>query len=140
MSKSNAYENELLLLFFNAVAIADIAENDTTSPATTLEVALHTGDPGEAGDMTTNEATYTSYARVSVARTAGGWTVTGNSASPAANINFPQATGGSETITHFSVGSGVANDMKYSGTVTPNIVVTTGVQPQLDTSTTITED
>ena len=140
MSKSNAFENSSLLLIFNATAIADLAENDTTTPATTLTVALHTGDPGEAGDMTTSEATYTSYARVTVARTAGGWTVTGNSVSPAANITFPQATGGSETITHFSVGTGVADNMMYSGTVTPNIVVSNGVQPVLDTATAITED
>jgi len=140
MSKSNAFENSFLLLIFNTTAIADLAENDTTSPATTLTVALHTADPGEAGTMATNEATYTSYARQTVARTSGGWTVTGNSVSPAADITFPQATGGSETITHFSVGTGVTNNLMYSGTVTPNIVVSNGVQPVLDTATAITED
>lgn len=140
MSKSNALENSLLLLYFNGTAIADIAENDTTSPATTLTVALHTADPGEAGDQTTNLATYTSYTNMTVARTSGGWTVTGNSVSPVADITFPQATGGSETLTHFSVGTGVANNIGYSGTITPNIVVSTGVQPVLDTGTTITED
>lgn len=140
MSKSNALENSWLLLYFNGTTIADLAENDTTSPATNITVALHTSDPGEAGIMTTNEATYTSYARVTVARTAGGWTVTGNSTSPVANIDFPTATGGSETITHFSVGSGVANNLGYSGTVTPNIVVSNGVTPRLTTASTIDED
>ena len=140
MSKSNAFENSLLLLIFNATAIADIAENDTTSPATTLTVALHTADPGEAGTMTTSEATYTSYARVTVNRNSGGWTVTGNSVSPTADIVFPQATGGTNTITHFSVGTGVSNNLMYSGTVTPNISVTNGVQPVLDSTSTITED
>ena len=139
MSKSNAFENSLLLLIFNAIAIADIAENDATSPATTITVALHTSDPGEAGDMSTNEATYTSYVRKTVARTSGGWTVTDNSVSPAANIEFAAATGGSETITHFSVGSGVSDDMKYSGTVTPNIVVSSGVTPILTTASAIVE-
>lgn len=43
-------------------------------------VSLHTGDPGEAGDQTTNEATYAGYARVAVARDSGGWTVTGSQA------------------------------------------------------------
>ena len=140
MSKSNAFENSLLLLYFNATTIANIADNAATSPATDITVALHTGDPGEAGDMSTNEATFTSYARQTVARTGGGWTVTGNSVSPAANISFPEATGGTETITHFSVGSGVGNNMAYSGTVTPNISVSTGVTPILNTSSTITED
>jgi hypothetical protein len=140
MSKSNAFENSLLLLIFNATAIADIAENDTSSPATTLTVALHTADPGEAGIMTTSEAAYTSYARVTVARTSGGWTVTGNSVSPTDNIDFPAATGGTETITHFSVGTGVSNNLMYSGTVTPNISVSNGVTPRLTTATAITED
>lgn len=140
MSKSNALETSILQLLFNATALADLAENDSTSPATTLTVSLHTADPGEAGDMSTNEANYTSYARVTVARTSGGWTITGNSVSPVANISFPAATGGSNTITHFGVGTGVADNLMYSGTVTPNIVVTSGVTPILTTASTITED
>jgi len=139
MSKSNAFENSIIDLIFNATAIADLAENDTTSPATTLTIALHTGDPGEAGTMLTNEATYTSYARQTVARTSGGFTVSGDNAVLAANLDFPAATGGSETITHFSIGTGVSDNLMYSGTVTPNIVVSSGVTPRLTTGTTITE-
>lgn len=140
MSKGDTFENDLLRLIFNAVAIPDLAEDDTTSPAVNLSVALHTADPGEAGTQLTSEATYTGYARMNVARTSGGWTVTGNSVSPAANIDFPQATAGSETITHFSVGTGVADKILYSGTVTPNIVVSNGVTPRLNTASAITED
>lgn len=140
MSKTNAFENDVLDLIFNATAIPDLAENDSSSPATTLTVSLHTSDPGEAGDMTTNEASYTSYARQTVARTSGGWTVTGNSVSPVSDISFPTATGGSETITHFGVGTGVSDNLLYSGTVTPNITVATGVTPRLTTASTITED
>lgn len=140
MSKSNAFENSLLLLIFNATAMADLAENDSSSPATTLTVALHTADPGEAGDMSTSEATYTSYARETVARTSGGWTVTGNSVSPAAAIEFAAATGGSETLTHFSVGTGVSDNMLYSGTISPNVTISTGVAPRLTTASAITED
>lgn len=141
MSKGNTYENDILKLIFNATAIADLAENDASSPATTLTVALHTADPGEAGDQTTNEISYTGYARIAVARTAGGWTVTGNSVSPVAAITFGQMSGGAGgTVTHFSVGTGVGNKLLYSGTVTPNIVVSSGVTPQLTTASTITED
>ena len=142
MSKSNSFENSLLLLIFNATAIADLAENDTTTPATNLYVSLHTADPGEAGDQTTNEITYTSYARVAVARSGSGWTVTNNSVSPAAAITFPAGTGGSGTATHFGVGtaSSGAGVLLYSGTVTPNIVCGNGVTPQLTTATAITED
>jgi hypothetical protein len=35
--------------------------------------------PTDAGSQTSSEATYTSYARVAVARTTGGWTVSGTS-------------------------------------------------------------
>jgi hypothetical protein len=142
MSKGNTFENDWLKLIFNATAIANIADNASSSPLTNLYVALHTDDPGEAGTASTNECTYTSYARVAVARTDSGWTVTDNSVSPVAAITFPQATGGSETATHFSVtvASSGASKILYSGTVTENIVISSGVQPELSTSTAITED
>lgn len=142
MSKGNTFENDWLKLVFNATAIANIADNAAASPLTNLYVSLHTADPGEAGDQTTSEATYTSYARVAVARTSGGWTVTNNSVSPVAVISFPAGTGGSGTVTHFAVGtaSSGAGKLLYSGTVTPNIVTGNGVTPQLTTASTITED
>lgn len=142
MSKGNTFENDLVKLLFQATAIANIADNAATSPLTNLYVSLHTADPGEAGDQTTSEATYTSYARVAVARTSGGFTVTNNSVSPAANIDFPAATGGTNTITHFAIGtaSSGAGKLLYSGTVTPNISVSSGVTPRLTTASTISED
>jgi len=141
MSKGNTFEADILKLIFQAVAIADLAENDATSPATTLTVALHTADPGEAGDQSTNETAYTGYARVAVARTSGGWAITGNSISPVANIDFGECTaapGGA--ITHASIGTGVANKLLYKGTLTPNITMAVGVIPRIKTTSTITED
>lgn len=141
MSKSNNFETDILALIFTVVAIPDLAENDASAPATTLTVALHTGDPGEAGDQATSQIAYTGYARIAVARTTGGWTVTGNSVSPVAAITFGEMTGGAGgTVTHFSVGTGTGDEMLYFGTVTPNIVVTTGVIPELKTTSAITED
>jgi hypothetical protein len=141
MSKGDTFENDWLKLIFNATAIADLAENDTSAPATTLSVALHTADPGEAGNQTTNETAYTGYARVAVARTTGGWTVTGASVSPVANIDFGECTASpGAAITHFSVGTGVANKLLYSGTVSPSITMAVGVIPRLKTTSTVTED
>lgn len=142
MSKSNAFETDLLELIFNATGIPDLADNDATTPATNLYVSLHTADPTDAGDQSSSEVTYTSYARVAVARTAGGWTITGNSVSPAAAITFPAGTGGTGTATHFGVGtaSSGAGYLIYSGTITPNIVCGNGITPQLTTASTITED
>lgn len=142
MSKGDTFENDLLKLIFNATAIANIADNASSSPLTNLYVSLHTADPGESGNQTTNETTYTSYARVAVARTTGGWTVTSNSVSPAANIDFPSCTGGTATITHMGIGTASSSTGKllYSGSISPSISVSTGVIPRLTTSTVITED
>lgn len=142
MSKGDTFENDWLKLIFNATAIANIADNAATSPLTNIFVALHTADPGESGTQATSEATYTGYARVSVARTSGGWTVSANSVSPVANIDFPICTAGSNTITFWSVGvaSSGATKLLYSGAVSPSISVSNGVTPRLTTASTITED
>jgi len=142
MSKTNALETEILALLFNGDSIANIADNAGSSPLTDLYVSLHTSDPGEAGDQTTNECAYTSYARVAVARSGSGWTVSGNSVSPAANIDFPAATGGTETATHFGVGSltSGAGVLYYYGAISPTISISSGVTPRLTTATALTED
>jgi hypothetical protein len=142
MSIADTTENSILTLLFNATAWANIADNAATSPITQIACALHTADPGDAGNQSTSEATYTSYARTNVNRNSGGWTVTANSVSPAANISFTAATGGTNTITYASTGKtgGGATNIFWSGAVTPSISVTTGVTPQLSTSSTITLD
>jgi hypothetical protein len=89
MSKGDTFENDLLKLIFNATAIANIADNAASSPLTSLYVALHTADPGDAGNQGTSEISYTGYARVAVARTTGGWTASSaGSTSPVATIVF----------------------------------------------------
>ena len=149
--KSDIFENDLLRLIFNGTAIANIADNAASAPLSSLFVALHTADPlsgaTEGASQTNVEATYLGYSRVAVARTAGAWAVTTDAAgltkvSPTAVISFPQATGGTNTITHFSVGTAVSGTGKilYAGTVSPNINVVAGVQPQLTTATQVTED
>lgn len=142
MSISNATESAILKLIYNATAWANYADNAASSPETNIVNALHTADPGEAGAQNTSEAAYTSYARVNVARTTGGWTETSGSVSPVAAISFPAGTGGSGTVTHWSTGKsgGGASAILWSGTVTPNIVTGNGVTPQLTTATTITLD
>jgi hypothetical protein len=143
MSKANQYESDLLALLFNATPIANIADNAAASPLTQLFVSLHTADPGEAGNQTTSEISYTGYARVAVNRNSGGWTVGAGTVSPAAAITFGAMTAGTGgTVTHFSIGTLTSGTGKllYSGTVTPNIAVTAGVTPQLTTASTVTED
>lgn len=132
MSKGNTFENDYLKLIFNGTAIANIADNAATSPLTNLYVSLHTADVGETGDQTTSEATYTSYARVAVARTSGGWTVSANAVSNAAAITFPACTGGTNTITHFAVGTAASGTGKvlYKGALSSSLAVSTGITPE----------
>lgn len=145
MSKSNAFETSLLAHLFQNADIPNIG--DATGlrgsvVAGQLFVSLHTADPGEAGDQTTNEASYTGYARVGIARSGAGFVVTGNSVSPAANVNFPLCTAGSGTATHFAIGllSSGAGVILYKGSITPTIPYSNGTIPQLPTTSTITED
>ncbi len=142
MGKSSTFSNDFLKLIYNAVAIANLADNAAGSPLTNLFVALHTADPGAGGTQSTNEISYTGYARVTVARSSAGWTVTGASVSPVADISWPISTGGAGgTATHASVGVAVSGASKilHSGALTPNIVVVAGVTPIAPLGSTITE-
>ena len=146
MSKGNTFENDLLQLVFNNVDIADIGDAaglQNSATAGGLYLALHPADPGEAGTATTSEAAYGSYARVAVARTVGGWTVSGSTASNAALVQWPECTSGSETITHLSVTTAASGASKilYTGALTASRAISTGIQPQAAaTSIQITED
>jgi hypothetical protein len=143
MSKSNAFETDLLGLIFNGTAISTVADNAASTPLTNLYLALHTADPGEAGNQETSEISYTGYSRVAVARTTGGWTVSGNSVSPVAAIEFGEMTGGAGgTVTHASIGTASTGTGKilYSGALTPTIAVALGVLPRIKNTSTITED
>jgi hypothetical protein len=132
MSKGDTFENDFLKLIFNATAIANIADNAATSPLTDLYVSLHTADPGETGDQSANEATYTGYARVAVARTSGGWTVAANAVDNTAAITFGECTGGTNTLTHFAVGVASSGTTKilYKGALTASLNVSAGIIPQ----------
>jgi hypothetical protein len=144
MGKSSAFDNDWLKLVFQGTGIANLADNTVTSPLTNLFVALHTADPGVGGTQATNEIAYTGYNRATVARSAVGWTVTGASVSPAADITFGLMTAGAGgTATFASIGVSVtpaaATKILYSGTLTPNIVVANGTTPIVKAGSTIVE-
>lgn len=124
-------ENKVLLLLFNATAWANMADNAASSPYTNLYVSLHTSSPGEAGSQTTNEIAYTDYARVAVARTNVGWTVTANVVENAAAITFPTGSGGSGTASHFGIGTAAsgAGVLLFHGALSAGLVCGSGVTP-----------
>jgi len=137
MSASNAFESQLMLLIFNNTNAANVGDATGLRGSTTagsLFIALHTADPGEAGDQTTSEATYTGYARVAVARSGAGFTVSGTAPTQAANaaaVTFGACTAGSSTCTYFSVGVATsgASVIIASGVLTAQLAVTAGITP-----------
>lgn len=135
MSMTNAAEAALLdLIFLNTdwANIGDAGGLQNSATAGSFYISLHTSDPGEAGDQTTNEIAYTSYARVAVARSAGGWTRSVSTVSNTALVQFPQCTGGSGTATHFGIGTDatLAGNLILKGALTSSLAISTGIQPQ----------
>ena len=134
MSLSNASETALLSLLFNNTAWAAIGDASGLQPsgaAGSFYVALHTADPGEAGTQTTSEAAYTGYARVAVARSAGGFTISGDQVSNTATVQFDECTSGSATITYFSVGVAASGGgaILYRGALSASRSVSAGITP-----------
>lgn len=146
MSMTNAAEANLLNILFVNVDWANIGNVNGLRGSTTAGsffISLHTADPGEAGNQTTNEATYTGYARVAVARSGSGWTLTSSTISNAALVQFAQCTGGSNTLTHFGIGtdSTGAGNLLFKGALTSSLSVSNGIQPQFAASAlTVTVD
>jgi hypothetical protein len=145
-SKSDVCENSLLLLLFNNTNFANVGDATGLRGSTvagSFYLSLHTADPGETGTTTTSEAAYTGYARVGVARSGAGFVVTANSVSPAANVDFGECTaspGGA--LTHFGIATSAsgAGTLMYSGTLSPNVTMATGVIPRIKNTSTISED
>ena len=132
MPKSTTFANDILALILNATTIADIAEDDSSSPLANIYVALHTADPGVGGSPLTNEATYTNYARVAVARSAGGWDGASALWDNGALVQFPQCGASGNTITHVSLcttASG-AGKVLYAGELDDPVAVSLNIQPQ----------
>ena len=133
MGKSTAASNAFLALLYNATTWNLIAENDSTSPATNLYVALHTAAVSVGGDQTEDEATYTGYARLAIVRTSSGWEVpSGGETSNAALAQFDACSGGSNVITHVSIGLAAsgASQILHSGALNASRTISDGIQPQ----------
>lgn len=132
MSATNATETALLALIFNATTWNGFAENDTSSPNTQYYISLHTANPGEAGSQNTSEAAYTGYARIAVARSGAGWTVSGDTATNAADIEFGLCTAspGSD-LTYVGIGTDAsgAGTLLFSDALTNSVMMQVGSTP-----------
>lgn len=136
MSLGNTTETDILKLYFQALPIANIADNAAIDPLTNLYVSLHTADPGEAGNQTTSQCDYTSYARVNVSRSDSGWTVAevdvgGSTVKNAVIVSFPQCTGGSNNATHVAIGTAASGAGKIiaKGALDNPLAISNGITP-----------
>ena len=136
MSLSNSAENNLMLLIFNNTNWANIGDATGlrgSSTAGSFYVSAHTSDPGEGGDQTTNETSYSGYSRsgTAAARSGSGWTVSNNQASNAAAISLGQCASGSATLTHAGIGraSSAAGELLFSGALTSSLAVSANITP-----------
>jgi hypothetical protein len=147
MSKTNAWENDLLKLLFTNSIVSAVGDANGLRPSTgtgALFLSLHTADPGEAGVQNSSEISYTSYARVSVARNATNFLVSANTVALAFNQDFPTSTGGATTTAAFfgigcETGTG-ATKLLYKGALSPVIVINTGVTPRINAGDIVTEE
>jgi hypothetical protein len=103
--------------------------------ATTVYASLHTGTIGSGGDQTTNEVSYTGYARVALARnSSGAFTAASSGASDNGSaVTFGNPTAGSFpiTVTHVAIGensSGAGTVILYSA-LASSLIINTNVQP-----------
>lgn len=130
--KNNTYAQLVLEAIFQATftAITGLLAN-SASPDTNLYVSLHTATLSASSSQNTSEAAYTSYARVAVVRTSGGWSITNETISNVAAVTFPACTGGSETETYVGIGtaSSGAGQLLYFGALTSSLAMSNGITP-----------
>jgi len=132
MSATNAFENGLLSLIFenaNYANVGDATGLRGSSTAGVFWISLHTADPTETGTQTSSESAYTNYARVSVARSTAGWTVTSGVADNDAAITFPACGVTGSTVTHFGIGSDTSGTGNLFLKGTSSLTVSNGVTP-----------
>lgn len=132
MSATNAVETAILQLIFNGTTWASVADNAASSPYTSYYLSLHTADPGDTGDQTTNEAAYTGYARLQVTRDTDGWTVSGDAATNAATLTFGKCTASpGNPITHVGIGtaSSGAGVLLLSNPLASSLTMQAGIVP-----------
>ena len=138
--KGNNNSIGIVSMIYQAVQSADFVgsmRNDT-SPLTNLYVSLHTANPGAGGAQNTSEAAYTGYARVAVARTTGGWTISGETITNAATITFGASTSGPEVETYVGIGTAQslldAGVLLWFGQLTASLTVNNGITPSIAAS------
>lgn len=137
MSKSNVFENKMSLHYFNNQPMAghgDATGLPASAVAGNYYASMHSADPGEAGNQSTNELSYTGYARVAIPRTTAGFTVTNNVTANAAAVVFPPCTAGSGTATWIQIGTSPTGTgevlYRYQLSNPSSLAISAGITPE----------
>lgn len=136
MSAVNDFETKLLTLLFNNTTIANIGDGTGlvgSSSAGSSQLSLHTSALSDTtADLTVTEVAYTGYARPTQARSGVGWTVSGNTASNAALVQFGEMSGGGpDTVVHLGLGFMATGDViRLHADLDADLVINNGVNPQ----------
>ena len=139
MSKCNTFEADVLKLVFQALPIANIADNAASGALSALYISLHTASPTDSpnSQQSQSEVAYTNYARVGVLRNGSNWQVVtdGGGTTEASNlleVLFPQCGATGATATHFGVGTLASGSGKllYHGALNSPLAISTGITPR----------
>ncbi len=135
---TNLAETDWLDLFITNVAFPNVGNVAGLPPATAdgvFTLALHDGDAitDASTVLTDNEVAYTGYVRPTVPRNVSDWTVTGDTASNDALIQFGEmSAGGPVTVSDLSMGFATGSVMQVWGqTTAPDLIINNNVNPQL---------
>ncbi len=136
MSAQDFFEDDNLEHLFINLALPNLGDAAGLQPsagAGSFFTSLLTALPAESvSDQTVNEATYTPYARIGVARSAAGWTVAAGVVDNDSPITYAQATSGTDTLTHFGLGFLVsgAGFLDMVGVLATALAVSVGITPE----------
>ena len=136
MSAVDSFENDLIDLLFNNTGIANIGDATGlpgSSSAGSTQLSLHTVALDDTDTLlTADEVAYTGYSRPTQARSSSGWTVSADTASNAALIQFGEMTaGGPDTVVHAGLGFLATGDvLRLHADLTSDLVINNGVNPQ----------
>ena len=133
----NTAGTDLLTLLFqntNWANLGDATGVRGSATAGSLYIQLSTGTLSSTSTQTTTEATYTNYARVAVARSSAGWTISGTAPEQSANaaaVTFPACGVTGNTVTDASIGrdSSAAGEVLFWGALASPLVISNGVTP-----------
>jgi hypothetical protein len=138
-AKTTAGATATLTIILNNFAWTGVGDAGGILPSAAdgnIYLSLHSADPGVGGNQTTNELSYTGYARIPVSRDGTQWTIAAGSASNAADLLGALCTAGSGVATFVGIGTDAvgAGNLLYRGTIlipVAGLTITPGITPKI---------